>query len=90
MTGLTHLSSFFARLQAPVSLVAALQEYLDDPNFEENRSEYKQNKDVADGKSKPPVKKAEPSKRESPVLLLFPEPLPQLTPPRSSNRCRTR
>ncbi|KAF5316431.1 hypothetical protein D9619_006328 [Psilocybe cf. subviscida] len=30
---------------APVSLAGALQEYLDDPNFEQNRIEYKQNKD---------------------------------------------
>ncbi|KAL7409315.1 ANTH domain-containing protein [Mrakia frigida] len=47
---------------APVSLVKALQEYLDDPNFEENRSEYKQNKDVADGKAPAPKKAVEASK----------------------------
>lgn len=29
---------------APVSLAGALQEYLDDPNFEDNRLEYRQNK----------------------------------------------
>lgn len=44
-------STLIFQSQAPVSLVAALQEYLDDPNFEDNRSEYKANKDVADGKT---------------------------------------
>ncbi|EST08493.1 protein of unknown function DUF1720 [Kalmanozyma brasiliensis GHG001] len=34
---------------APVSLAGALEEYLKDPNFEQNRQEYKQNKAVADG-----------------------------------------
>jgi len=33
--------------QAPVSLVGALEEYLNDPNFEQNRIEYKANKDAA-------------------------------------------
>ncbi|KAF8493258.1 ANTH domain-containing protein [Russula emetica] len=33
---------------APVSLVAALEQYLNDPNFEQNRIEYKANKDAAD------------------------------------------
>jgi hypothetical protein len=32
--------------QAPVSLAGALQEYLDDPGFEQNRIEYKTNKDA--------------------------------------------
>lgn len=31
-------------IQAPVSLAGALQEYLNDPNFEQNRIEYKANK----------------------------------------------
>lgn len=34
--------------QAPVSLAGALQEYLDDPNFEQNRIEYRANKDAAE------------------------------------------
>jgi len=34
--------------QAPVSLVGALEEYLNDPNFEQNRIEYKANKASAD------------------------------------------
>ncbi|KAJ9117444.1 hypothetical protein QFC22_004294 [Naganishia vaughanmartiniae] len=33
---------------APVSLVKALEEYLNDPNFEQNRLEYKQNMGAAD------------------------------------------
>ncbi|TRM60781.1 ANTH domain-containing protein [Schizophyllum amplum] len=33
---------------APVSLASALQEYLDDPNFEQNRVEYKVNKQAVD------------------------------------------
>ena len=37
-----------AFLQAPVSLVSALEEYLNDPNFEQNRIEYKTNKASAD------------------------------------------
>lgn len=32
-------------LQAPVSLASSLQEYLNDPNFEQNRVEYKASKD---------------------------------------------
>ncbi|GAA5935077.1 uncharacterized protein JCM15063_003143 [Sporobolomyces koalae] len=34
---------------APVSLAGSLEEYLNDPNFEKNREEYKENKRVADG-----------------------------------------
>ncbi|CDU25692.1 related to YAP1802-protein involved in clathrin cage assembly [Sporisorium scitamineum] len=34
---------------APVSLAGALEEYLKDPNFEQNRKEYKENKRIADG-----------------------------------------
>ncbi|KAG1723828.1 ANTH domain-containing protein [Suillus paluster] len=33
---------------APVSLAGALQEYLNDPNFEQNRIEYRTNKEAAD------------------------------------------
>jgi phosphatidylinositol-binding clathrin assembly protein len=35
--------------QAPVSLAGSLEEYLNDPNFETNRKEYKENKRIADG-----------------------------------------
>ncbi|KAF8316773.1 ANTH-domain-containing protein, partial [Clavulina sp. PMI_390] len=38
---------------APVSLVNSLEEYLNDPNFEDNRLEYKANKAAADGKAAP-------------------------------------
>ncbi|KAF9054466.1 ANTH domain-containing protein [Panaeolus papilionaceus] len=53
---------------APVSLAGALQEYLDDPNFEQNRLEYKANKAAAEGG--PPVAdgktaKAKPSSSSS-------------------------
>lgn len=34
--------------QAPVSLASSLEEYLNDPNFEQNRIEYKANKEAAD------------------------------------------
>ncbi|KAI9433528.1 AP180 N-terminal homology domain-containing protein [Lactarius indigo] len=47
---------------APVSLVGALEEYLNDPNFEQNRIEYKANKDSADKglkNGRPNPKKAE-------------------------------
>ena len=44
-------------MKAPLSLAKALDEYLRDPNFEQNRIEYKTNKALADGtipnKSKP-------------------------------------
>lgn len=41
---------------APVSLAGALEEYLKDPNFEQNRIEYRENKKVADrGGSSQPV-----------------------------------
>lgn len=35
---------------APTSLVKALEEYLNDPNFEENRREYKKSLGVVEGK----------------------------------------
>ena len=37
-------------VKAPLSLAKALDEYLHDPNFEQNRIEYKTNKALADGK----------------------------------------
>ncbi|KAG2088822.1 hypothetical protein BD769DRAFT_1680251 [Suillus cothurnatus] len=39
-------------LNAPVSLAGALQEYLNDPNFEQNRIEYRTNKEAADRNGK--------------------------------------
>lgn len=62
---------------APVSLVGALEEYLNDPNFEQNRIEYKANKDAADRSLKngrtvlkkaenaPPTPVAQPTAPES-------------------------
>lgn len=50
--------------QAPVSLAGALQEYLDDPNFEQNRIEYKLQKDNAEKNGKSGVT---PSKAGSSV-----------------------
>lgn len=52
-----------AQRQAPVSLVKSLEEYLKDPHFEQNRIEYKANKDAAErgakngGKSRGVTKK---------------------------------
>ncbi|KAI0683970.1 ANTH domain-containing protein [Cytidiella melzeri] len=37
---------------APVSLAGSLEEYLNDPNFEQNRIEYKTNKEIADRNTK--------------------------------------
>ncbi|GJN91116.1 hypothetical protein Rhopal_004134-T1 [Rhodotorula paludigena] len=34
---------------APLSLANSLEEYLNDPNFEQNRQEYRENKRIADG-----------------------------------------
>ncbi|KAJ3480704.1 hypothetical protein NLI96_g8164 [Meripilus lineatus] len=55
---------------APVSLVGSLEEYLNDPNFEQNRIEYKTNKEAADrnaklGKGKPVIKQAESAPKPS-------------------------
>ncbi|EJU03522.1 ANTH-domain-containing protein, partial [Dacryopinax primogenitus] len=50
---------------APVSLAGALEEYLNDPNFEQNRLEYKLNKDISDGKA--PAKPLQ-SQKEAPKL----------------------
>jgi hypothetical protein len=41
--------------QAPLSLAGALKDYLEDPNFEQNRIEYKLQKDSADKNGKAPV-----------------------------------
>ncbi|KAH8919528.1 hypothetical protein BT69DRAFT_485273 [Atractiella rhizophila] len=54
---------------APVSLAKSLEEYLNDPNFEQNRLEYKEASKVADGsgpktQTKAPVSKPAQSKPE--------------------------
>ena len=39
-------------MQAPISLAGSLEEYLNDPNFEQNRIEYKTNKESAERNAK--------------------------------------
>ncbi|PPR00519.1 hypothetical protein CVT26_009905 [Gymnopilus dilepis] len=46
---------------APVSLASALQEYLDDPNFEQNRIEYRTSKEAAERGTKPSTNGAQSS-----------------------------
>jgi hypothetical protein len=59
---------------APVSLAGALQEYLDDPNFENNRLEYKENKRIVDsGGSVAPKAKTE-TKTEAKKSISIQEP----------------
>lgn len=53
--GLSGTELFSHGLQAPVSLAGSLEEYIKDPNFEQNRLEYKSNREIAEGK--------QPSKR---------------------------
>ena len=54
--------------QAPVSLAGALQEYLDDPNFEQNRLEYKENKKAAEAPSKKPGSATDAKNKKSPCM----------------------
>lgn len=44
----------FMKPQAPVSLASSLQEYLNDPNFEQNRIEYKASRAAAGRNPKDP------------------------------------
>ncbi|KAH9839938.1 ANTH-domain-containing protein [Rhodofomes roseus] len=52
---------------APVSLAGALEEYLRDPNFEQNRIEYKANKEAAERAERtgtaPPMPKSKPPEK---------------------------
>jgi len=50
---------------APVSLSGSLEEYLNDPNFETNRQEYKESKRVADGRPTPATTTPRPKADES-------------------------
>ncbi|KAF8817472.1 ANTH-domain-containing protein [Phlegmacium glaucopus] len=50
---------------APVSLAGALQEYLDDPNFEQNRIEYKTNKEAVERPPKSNVNGKKPDAASS-------------------------
>lgn len=64
---------------APTGLATALQEYLQDPNFENNRLEYKESKRIADGgaPSQPvPTPKPTPSTKQEPTPAPAPAPKP--------------
>ncbi|PLW38118.1 hypothetical protein PCANC_14178 [Puccinia coronata f. sp. avenae] len=50
---------------APVSLSGSLEEYLNDPNFETNRQEYKESKRVADGRPTPNAPTPKPKENET-------------------------
>ena len=57
--------------QAPVSLAGALEEYLNDPNFEQNRIEYKTNKEAADRNARNGVKAPAKSDDKSEFVLFL-------------------
>lgn len=54
-------------MQAPVSLASSLEEYLNDPNFEQNRIEYKTQKEAAERNAKLGIK-ASPKPAEKRTL----------------------
>ncbi|KAF5336155.1 hypothetical protein D9611_006350 [Ephemerocybe angulata] len=60
---------------APVSLAGALQEYLDDPNFEDNRLEYKANKKITESEARRGGDSSKKNKKSSSVTFKEP-PLP--------------
>lgn len=63
---------------APTSLVKALEEYLNDPNFEQNRLEYKRSLGVVEGKSKqtPSPGRSPSAQPSSPSAAAKPTPAP--------------
>ncbi|PBK99611.1 ANTH-domain-containing protein [Armillaria gallica] len=69
---------------APVSLAGALQEYLDDPNFEQNRIEYKTNKESAERGSK-----GGPTPKKSETASTSTSPAKTSPPASTSNRSTT-
>ncbi|EGG10529.1 uncharacterized protein MELLADRAFT_47066 [Melampsora larici-populina 98AG31] len=69
---------------APVSLAGSLEEYLNDPNFETNRAEYKESKRIADGK--PPDKTNTPKPTATKQTAPAPNPPP---PPIASEAQKT-
>ncbi|PBK72503.1 ANTH-domain-containing protein [Armillaria solidipes] len=69
---------------APVSLAGALQEYLDDPNFEQNRIEYKTNKESAERGSK-----GGPTPKKSETASTSTSPTKTSPPASTSNRSTT-
>ncbi|KAH8832903.1 ANTH-domain-containing protein [Flagelloscypha sp. PMI_526] len=86
LSNLIHVSVPNLR-HAPVSLAGALQDYLDDPNFEQNRIEYKLNKDSAD-KSRKSGKSAKSSGAKDsapPVPALPTSPSSSSAPPTSAS-----
>ncbi|KZT37757.1 ANTH-domain-containing protein [Sistotremastrum suecicum HHB10207 ss-3] len=64
---------------APVSLAGSLEEYLNDPNFEQNRIEYKTTKQAADsnGKSAPKSALKKPDQPKSGPSIKFQDPMPR-------------
>ncbi|PWN48452.1 ANTH-domain-containing protein [Violaceomyces palustris] len=58
---------------APVSLAGALEEYLNDPNFEQNRKEYKENKRIADGGAPAPKASVPASDSKKNITIKEPE-----------------
>lgn len=73
------------RPQAPVSLVVHLRSYLEDPNFEANRVEYKANKEIADGKT--PSAPA-PSSAPASTSTATASARPKTPPPQASSSSR--
>ncbi|KAJ3772561.1 ANTH domain-containing protein [Lentinula raphanica] len=65
---------------APVSLAGALEEYLNDPNFEQNRIEYRTNKEAAQKGRSNGAASSKPGKSSSPV-----PPLPTSAPTSAPN-----
>ncbi|WVF67385.1 hypothetical protein IAT40_002141 [Kwoniella sp. CBS 6097] len=73
---------------APTGLVKALEEYLNDPNFENNRMEYKKSLGVVEGKStsrdpSPAARNPSPAKESKPAASSSsaPAPNPPSSPP---------
>lgn len=52
-----------------MSLAGALEEYLKDPNFEQNRLEYRANKAAADGNQSAPLKSKDTKGRDVLISL---------------------
>jgi hypothetical protein len=67
----SYLCYILSICQAPVSLAGALQEYLDDPNFEQNRIEYKTAKMASERNGKNPASKTKPSENEGKLFYFI-------------------
>ncbi|KAA1089414.1 hypothetical protein PGT21_017676 [Puccinia graminis f. sp. tritici] len=68
---------------APVSLSGSLEEYLNDPNFETNRQEYKESKRIADGRPAPVASTPKPKVNESANVPPAPSTQPAAQPAES-------